>query len=46
MATTESTVCEHGGVNWWVKHRSVIDNTRLAFAEPNSDLPRFRFIYY
>jgi len=46
MATTESAVCEHGGVNWWVKHRSFIDNSRLAFTKPNSDPSCFRFSYY
>jgi len=46
MAATESALYEHDGVNWWVKHRSVTDQTRLAFAKPNSDLPCFRFNYY
>ena len=46
MAATESAVCEHSGVNWGVKQRSVTDQTRLTVAKPNSVLPCFCFSYY
>jgi hypothetical protein len=44
-AVIESAVWEQGGWYCEVKHRSVTDQTRLAFAKPNSDLPCFRFSY-